>query len=187
MIHKSIGYLDNFVALDLRYCTKLEKLPSYLKFKSLTCLELSGCSKLEMFPKIVENMKLLVSLYLNSIGIKELPSSIENFTRLKVLNLEGCTNLISISSKFICYKILKNLVFMGVLDLKCFPINGSHQSIQYALLQIMETYPKTLCWLSNADFLETLCDVNPFLNNLLLSGNKFYSLPLCLPKFMSSS
>ena len=41
------------------------------------------------------------------------------------------------------------------------------------------------CNISNANFLDILCDVAPFLSDLRLSENKFSSLPSCLHKFMS--
>ncbi|KAL0552508.1 hypothetical protein IC582_011624 [Cucumis melo] len=41
------------------------------------------------------------------------------------------------------------------------------------------------CNISNAKFLEILCDLAPFLSDLRLSKNKFSSLPSCLHKLMS--
>ncbi|KAL0552507.1 hypothetical protein IC582_011623 [Cucumis melo] len=42
-IHESIGSLDKLVTMDLRRCTNLAKLPTYLKLKSLRYLGLSEC------------------------------------------------------------------------------------------------------------------------------------------------
>ncbi|XP_023537666.1 disease resistance protein RPS6-like isoform X3 [Cucurbita pepo subsp. pepo] len=190
VLHESIGSLDNLVVLDVRHCTKLEKLPSYLKLKSLKYLELSGCSKLEMFPKIAENMKSLVLLHLDSTGIKKLPSSIGNLTELKVLNLDGCTNLISVPGIIYLLQNLEELHLGGCSRFEMLPHKWD-SPIHHGNLPTNPMFSKlTLldlqhCNLSNADFLEILCDVNPFLNSLLLSKNKFCSLPSCLHKFMS--
>ena len=180
VLHESIGSLDNLVVLDVRHCTKLEKLPSYLKLKSLQYLELSGCSKLEMFPKIAENMKSLVLLHLDSTGIKKLPSSIGNLTELKVLNLDGCTNLISVPGIIYLLQNLEELHLGGCSRFEMLP--QIHPLCSFSKLTLLDLQH---CNLSNADFLEILCDVNPFLNSLLLSKNKFCSLPSCLHKFMS--
>uniref|UniRef100_A0A9I9CIX4 TIR domain-containing protein n=1 Tax=Cucumis melo TaxID=3656 RepID=A0A9I9CIX4_CUCME len=157
VIHESIGSLNSLVTLDLRQCTNLEKLPSYLKLKSLTHFELSGCCKLEMFPKIAENMKSLMSLHLDSTAIRELPSSIGFLTALLLLNLNGCTNLISLPSTIYLLKSLKHLYLGGCSRFQMF----SHRWDP-------TTHP-----------------VAPFLSSILLSENKFSSLPSCLHKFMS--
>ncbi|KAG6599270.1 Disease resistance protein RUN1, partial [Cucurbita argyrosperma subsp. sororia] len=197
VIHESIGSLDSLVALNLKQCTKLEKLPSCLKLKSLKYLELSGCSKLKVFPKISENMKSLMSLYLDSTGIKELPSSIGNLIELKVLNLDDCTNLISVPSTIYLLQDLRELHLSGCSRFEMFPykwelpIHPTCSSSNYGNLPTNRMFSHfTLldlrnCKISNVDFLEILCDVTPFLNSLLLSENKFSSLPSCLHKFTS--
>ena len=121
MIHEPTGFLDCLVALDLRQCTKLEKLPSYFKLKSLKYLELSSKSNLKMFQKITGNMKFLVSLYLDFTDIKELPSSIGNLSGLKVLNLDGCTNLISALTTIYLLHNLKELHLGGCSTFEMLP------------------------------------------------------------------
>ncbi|XP_031736894.1 TMV resistance protein N [Cucumis sativus] len=208
VIHESIGSLNSLVTLDLRQCTNLEKLPSYLKLKSLRHFELSGCHKLEMFPKIAENMKSLISLHLDSTAIRELPSSIGYLTALLVLNLHGCTNLISLPSTIYLLKSLKHLYLGGCSRFQLFSRKWdptAHPLCSFS--KIMDTsssseFPHLLvpkeslcskftmldlqcCNISNVDFLEILCNVAPFLSSILLSENKFSSLPPCLHKFMS--
>ncbi|XP_038877735.1 disease resistance protein RPS6-like, partial [Benincasa hispida] len=208
VIHESIGCLDSLVTLDIRQCTNLEKLPSYLKLKSLKHLELSGCCKLELFPKIAENMKSLMSLHLDFTGIRELPSSIGYLTSLLLLNLDGCTNLISLPSTIYLLKSLNHLRLGGCSRFEMFSHKWdptTHPVCSFS--KIMETlssseFPHLLvpkeslcskftlldlqcCNIPNVDFLEILCNVAPFLSSILLSENKFSSLPSCLHKFMS--
>lgn len=108
-IDESVGSLDKLVALVLTGCTNLVKLPSRLRLKSLDYLGLSRCRKLENFPTIDENMRSLRLLDLDFTAIKELPSSIEYLTMLCILNLNNCTNLISLPETIYLLMSLWNL------------------------------------------------------------------------------
>ncbi|XP_008455151.1 disease resistance protein RUN1-like isoform X1 [Cucumis melo] len=212
VIHESVGSLDKLNHLDLRQCTKLVKLPSYLRLKSLSNLLLSGCCKLESFPTIAENMKSLRELDMDFTAIKELPSSIGYLTNLSILKLNGCTNLISLPNTIYLLRNLENLLLSGCSIFGMFPHtwDPTIPTIQQVCSpsKMMETaswsleFPHLLvpneslcahftlldlesCNISNAKFLELLCDVAPFLSDLRLSENKFSSLPSCLHKFMS--
>ncbi|KAA0047972.1 TMV resistance protein N-like [Cucumis melo var. makuwa] len=209
LIHESVGSLDKLDHLDLRQCTNLSKLPSHLRLKSLQNLELSRCCKLESFPTIDENMKSLRHLDLDFTAIKELPSSIGYLTELCTLNLTSCTNLISLPNTIYLLRNLDELLLSGCSRFRIFPHKWD-RSIQPVCspTKMIETtswsleFPHLLvpneslfshftlldlksCNISNAKFLEILCDVAPFLSDLRLSENKFSSLPSCLHKFMS--
>ncbi|KAL4028987.1 hypothetical protein IC575_012206 [Cucumis melo] len=212
MIHESVGSLKKLEQLNLRQCTNLVKLPSYLRLKSLEYLSLSGCCKLESFPTIAENMKSLYELDLDFTAIKELPSSIGYLTKLSILKLNGCTNLISLPNTIYLLRNLENLLLSGCSIFGMFPHtwDPTIPTIQQVCSpsKMMETaswsleFPHLLvpneslcahftlldlesCNISNAKFLEILCDVAPFLSDLRLSENKYSSLPSCLHKFMS--
>ncbi|KAA0047980.1 TMV resistance protein N-like [Cucumis melo var. makuwa] len=121
MIHESVGCLKKLEQLNLRQCTNLVKLPSYLRLKSLEYLSLSGCCKLESFPTIAENMKSLYELDLDFTAIKELPSSIGYLTKLSELKLNGCTNLISLPNTIYLLRNLENLLLSGCSIFGMFP------------------------------------------------------------------
>nr|ADI99934.1 TIR-NBS-LRR-AAA+ATPase class resistance protein [Cucumis sativus] len=208
VIHESVGSLDKLEGLYLKQCTNLVKLPSYLSLKSLLCLSLSGCCKLESFPTIAKNMKSLRTLDLDFTAIKELPSSIRYLTELWTLKLNGCTNLISLPNTIYLLRSLENLLLSGCSIFGMFP-DKWNPTIQPVCSpsKMMETALWSLkvphflvpnesfshftlldlqsCNISNANFLDILCDVAPFLSDLRLSENKFSSLPSCLHKFMS--
>ncbi|KAJ9676311.1 hypothetical protein PVL29_025034 [Vitis rotundifolia] len=106
-----IEHASEFDTLCLRECKNLESLPTSIwEFKSLKSLFCSYCSQLQYFPEILEKMENLRQLHLNGTAIKELPSSIEHLTRLEILNLYGCQNLVTLPES-IC-----NLCFLEVLD-----------------------------------------------------------------------
>ena len=145
----------HLLRLKITRCTKLEKLPSYFKLKSLKYLELSSRSNLKMFLKIAENMKFLVSLYLDSIDIKKLPSSIGNVYELKVLNLDGCTNLISTPTTIYLLHNLKELHLSGCSTFEMLPskwnspIHPICSSSNYGNLLKNLMFPSWFRWIFN--------------------------------------
>uniref|UniRef100_A0A9I9CIT7 TIR domain-containing protein n=1 Tax=Cucumis melo TaxID=3656 RepID=A0A9I9CIT7_CUCME len=208
LIHESVGSLYKLIDMDLSGCTNLAKLPTYLRLKSLRYLGLSECCKLESFPSIAENMESLRELDMDFTAIKELPSSIGYLTQLYRLNLTGCTNLISLPNTIYLLRNLDKLLLSGCSRFEMFPhkwdptiqpvcspskmMEATSWSLEYPHLLPNESLCShfTLldlqsCNISNAKFLEILCDVAPFLSDLRLSENKFSSLPSCLHKFMS--
>ncbi|KAK9928414.1 hypothetical protein M0R45_025551 [Rubus argutus] len=119
-VHPSISSLQNLLILSLKGdCRELNTLPSSIHMKSLRTLDLSGCSNLEKFPEISEVMKELSELCLNESGIKELPSSINNLTGLRTLNLRDCRELNNLSSS-IYMKSLEILDLCGCSKLRTF-------------------------------------------------------------------
>ncbi|MBA0788420.1 hypothetical protein Gotri_028238 [Gossypium trilobum] len=94
---------------------------------SLEKLILSGCFNLKRFPEIDGKMECLLVLYLDGINIKELPSSIGNLRRLKVLNLKDCKSLRSLPIKI----GMESLEKSGCSNLKRFPeIDGKMECLQ---------------------------------------------------------
>ncbi|PON31614.1 TIR-NBS-LRR-like protein [Parasponia andersonii] len=90
----SIERLSHLKFFCLGNCKKLKSLPSNLwKLKSLKELNIQGCSDLECLPEISEPMKHLEKFQLTAIGIRKLPSSIENLVNVGDLDLAYCKNL----------------------------------------------------------------------------------------------
>ncbi|XP_070682187.1 disease resistance protein RPV1 isoform X2 [Malus domestica] len=129
-VHPCILTLTNLVCLDLRGCYNLRILPSSIRMQSLETLDLTGCSNLGMFPEILEDMKEISGLDLSGSKIKELPSSINNLTGLRYLNLKDCMELKSLPS--ICMRSLNTLDLSGCWSLEMFP----------DILEVMEELPK---------------------------------------------
>ncbi|KAF3969705.1 hypothetical protein CMV_006520 [Castanea mollissima] len=92
-VHESIGFLEKLKVWNLHGCSQLQILPSTLILKSLGYFNLNNCSRLEKFPDIHPEMKCLKKLYLNSSGIRELPSSLLYLTGLDTLGLIFCGKL----------------------------------------------------------------------------------------------
>nr|XP_027186243.1 uncharacterized protein LOC101495757 [Cicer arietinum] len=88
-IHDSVGYLGSLKILDASSCKNLKTFPPII-LTSLEQLNLSHCSTLESFPEILGKMENITELYIMGSPIKELPFSIQNFTRLQKLELRIC-------------------------------------------------------------------------------------------------
>ncbi|KAH7516686.1 hypothetical protein FEM48_Zijuj10G0161400 [Ziziphus jujuba var. spinosa] len=74
-VHPSIRFLKRLTLLNLKYCFRLESLPSKLETESLEILMLSSCPLVKEVPEFEVNMKHLSELWLDGTGIKELPKS----------------------------------------------------------------------------------------------------------------
>ncbi|XP_065638620.1 disease resistance-like protein DSC1 [Quercus suber] len=112
-LHLSIGVCKKLTFLNLKGCKNLKSLPRKFEMESLEILILSGCSSLKRIPELGENMESVLELYLDGTAITELPTSIENLTRLASLNVEDCKNLMSLPSTFFNMKWLKDLNLSG--------------------------------------------------------------------------
>ena len=93
-VHDSIGCLDKLEELSLDGCTKLRILPSCLMMESLRYFSLIECSSLKKFPNISREMKSLDELCMDGAGIRELPPSFENLSRLKWLQFGNCLGVV---------------------------------------------------------------------------------------------
>ncbi|XP_068329115.1 disease resistance protein RPV1-like [Pyrus communis] len=117
----SIHNLTGLLYLNLSDCKELRSLPSSIHMKYLETLHLSGCSSLEMFPEISEVMVALSELNLSGSKIKELPSSINNLTMLRLLNLEDCKELKSLPSSICQLKFLRKITLSSCKKFEVFP------------------------------------------------------------------
>ncbi|PPR91336.1 hypothetical protein GOBAR_AA29350 [Gossypium barbadense] len=128
-VHPSVGVLTRLKLLNLRGCKSLRSFPTKIGMESLEKLILSGCSKLQSFPEIDGKMECLLELCFDGTNIKDLPSSIGNLRRLKVLNLKDCKSLKSLPIK-IGMESLEKLILSGCTNLKSFPeIDGKMECL----------------------------------------------------------
>ncbi|XVF78197.1 hypothetical protein PTKIN_Ptkin14bG0110800 [Pterospermum kingtungense] len=122
-VHPSLGVLRRLKVLNLRRCKSLRSLPTKIGMESLETLILSGCSNLQRFPEIGGEMKCLVELYLDGTGIEELPYSIGHLSKLAMLNLKDCSNLLSLPSSIDGCKCLRTLNLSGCSKVETLPEN----------------------------------------------------------------
>ncbi|KAK1436896.1 hypothetical protein QVD17_02680 [Tagetes erecta] len=109
-IHQSLGNHTSLQYVSVLHCDKLRKFPTITHMENLKNLDIWNCPKIHEFPKIQANMEGLLSLYMRYIGIKVLPSSIEErCTNLISLELSSYNNIESIQFKFHALKHLKEL------------------------------------------------------------------------------
>ncbi|XP_031251014.1 disease resistance-like protein DSC1 [Pistacia vera] len=118
-LSSSIESPSRLVQLDLKGCSGLESLPGGIReLNSLECLKIYGCSNVKMVPEIPCNLK---ELYLDGTAMKELPSSIENVSRLVTLNLRNCSSLESLPDSIRELKPLECLKISGCSNVKMVP------------------------------------------------------------------
>ncbi|EOA12896.1 hypothetical protein CARUB_v10025870mg [Capsella rubella] len=86
----SVQYLNKLKRLNMSRCNNLKIFPTNINLQALDSLNLFKCSKLRSFPDISTNIS---ELDLSQTGIEEVPRSIENFTKLKVINMWNCEKL----------------------------------------------------------------------------------------------
>ncbi|KAM7461548.1 hypothetical protein LguiA_029669 [Lonicera macranthoides] len=109
-VHRSVGFLKKLACLDLEGCSNLKSLPNSIHSESLETFVLSGCHKIKKFPEISVIMELLSVLFLDETTVRELPSSIEHFPNLVLINLVDCNNLVNLPSSVCKFKHLKELL-----------------------------------------------------------------------------
>jgi len=102
--------------------TAIKEVPSSIQFlRSLRELYMIGCSKLESLPEITVPMESLWRLILSETGIKEIPSiSFEHMPALQILNLDG-TPLKELPSSIQFLTRLRDLDMSGCSKLESFP------------------------------------------------------------------
>ncbi|KAJ4713855.1 NBS-like putative resistance protein [Melia azedarach] len=122
-VHPSIALLKRLNLLNLKDCKRVWSFPTVIEWGSLEVLILSGCSKLSSVQEIVRNSKHLLHLLLDGTSIEEIPPSIKYLTRLTILSLRDCKNLISLPSSVCDLKSLKVLNLNGCSKLENVPDN----------------------------------------------------------------
>ncbi|XP_019151934.1 PREDICTED: TMV resistance protein N-like [Ipomoea nil] len=120
-IHASVGFLKNLVSLNLKQCVNLKKLPESIHLEKLETMILSGCLKLENFPKVATPMACLLEVHAEATAIKEVPSSIECLTNLRLIDVSNCKQLTSLPSSICRLKGLKVVILCGCSKIEKLP------------------------------------------------------------------
>ncbi|KAK4721789.1 hypothetical protein R3W88_012022 [Solanum pinnatisectum] len=128
-IHPSVEYLKNLVLLNLKNCRNLKSLPNNIRLDNLETLILSGCLKLTNFPEITSDMNCSYEVYLEATDVKELPSSIERLTGIRLMNLGYCRNLTNLPKTIGRLKSLRILILSGCSKLEKLPEELGHIAI----------------------------------------------------------
>ncbi|XP_031112110.1 TMV resistance protein N-like [Ipomoea triloba] len=112
-IHASVGFLKNLVSLNLKDCVNLKRLPDSIHLEKLEIMILSGCFKLENFPKITGPMDCLLEVHAEATAIREVPSSIECLTNLRLIDVSNCKHLASLPISICRLKGVKAVILSG--------------------------------------------------------------------------
>lgn len=135
ILEKLPGDMENMkslVFLNLRDCVMLSSLPENLALVSLKTLILSGCSRFTKFDLISKNLEFL---HLEGTAISSLPSTIQDFKKLVLLNLKNCKRLESLPNCLEKLKALEELMLSGCFKLKGLPeIREKMENLQILLL-----------------------------------------------------
>ncbi|KAK4354861.1 hypothetical protein RND71_027055 [Anisodus tanguticus] len=119
----SLGVQKKLHRLEINRCENLKKFPSSIQMESLEMIMISECPKLDTFPDINGDMHSLTTLVIDSIGIKELPSSIGNLSGLTEFRLEGCEDLVSLPNSLCNLMNLQSLILCRCKKLEKLPEN----------------------------------------------------------------
>nr|GMD63841.1 TMV resistance protein N-like [Ipomoea batatas] len=109
----SISLLKNLVSLNLKHCVNLKRLPESIHLEKLKIMILSGCLKLENFPEIAAPMACLLDVHAKATAIREVPSSIERLTNLRLIDVSNCKHLASLPSSICKLKCAKVVILSG--------------------------------------------------------------------------
>nr|POF24295.1 tmv resistance protein n [Quercus suber] len=148
--HPSIGILKKLIHLNLKGCERLNPPSCMFGSECLVALEPSNCSKLKKNPIFVGNMEFLQEPFLDRTAvvelirnfpqnlwiveglekldlsytaIEELPSSIEQLTKLTSLTLRYCINLVCLPRTICSLKLLNSLDLFGCIKFENLPEN----------------------------------------------------------------
>ncbi|XP_044511827.1 disease resistance-like protein DSC1 isoform X2 [Mangifera indica] len=173
--------------LNLRHCRSLESLPTDIHVASFEKVIFSGCLKLKQFPQASWDMK---EIYLDETAIEDLPSSIENLSRLVILNLKDCLMLQGLPSNIYQLKSLQYLNLSWCLKLDGLPDKlGNLEALRVLKAERVATreVPTSILNLRCLEELDlTNCGIVKLPNNLgqlsslkslLLGRNFFNSIP----------
>ncbi|XP_044511582.1 disease resistance protein RPV1-like [Mangifera indica] len=133
-LSSSIESSSRLVELNLKDCLRLESLPSSVcNLESLQQLDLSGLLTVKFVLGIPHNIK---ELNLEGTAIKELPSTIDNASRLERLSLKDCSSLVNLPNGICKLKSLKYICISG-----CSKLDRLPEDIGY--LESLETLEAT--------------------------------------------
>nr|GMD66578.1 TMV resistance protein N-like [Ipomoea batatas] len=90
-----------------------KRLPESIHLEKLETMILSDCLKLENFPKIAAPMACLLEVHAEATAVRELPSSIEWLTNLRLIDLGYCKHLVSLPNSICRLKGLQTLILSG--------------------------------------------------------------------------
>ncbi|VVB12434.1 unnamed protein product [Arabis nemorensis] len=121
-VNSSILHHHKLTFLSLKDCSHLRIMPTTVHLESLEVLNLSGCSELEDLQDFSPNLE---ELHLAGTAISELPSSLEDLTRLVTLDLENCERLQHLPPGISNLKAMVTLKLSGCSNLKSHPTPDS--------------------------------------------------------------
>ncbi|XP_050209152.1 disease resistance protein RPV1-like [Mercurialis annua] len=91
----NIGKLKRLERLTLNECSKLMYLPDDIcNLKSLKHLVIAKCQRLKELPENLGALDSLERLFTTKSGVKRIPSSINDLSKLGILHCDGCEGLI---------------------------------------------------------------------------------------------
>ncbi|XP_072074065.1 disease resistance protein Roq1 isoform X2 [Arachis hypogaea] len=184
-VDSSVGFLPKLKILNAAFCFKLRSFPPVINLASLEELVLFGCSSLEKFPEILEEMENLKALYLWGTGIKDLPCSFCNLSRLRRLTLNANE----------MYRIPSVIGMMPRLFLCDIELGGNkgrvsgeqEEGLHGILTHSLPSADMRRLSITNSnlsdDFFPLAVAWFPNVISLVLGGNNFTVLPECIQQF----
>ncbi|KAL1195563.1 putative disease resistance protein RPP1 [Cardamine amara subsp. amara] len=156
----SIRNLHKLKKLDMYLCKKLQVIPSNINLASLEEVDMNSCLQLRSFPDFSMNIR---ELDVGNTTIEEVPSSIRNLHKLKVLKMQDCKKLQVIPTN-INLASLEEVDMKDCWQLESFPdISSNIKTLSVKGTKIKDFPPSmTRCW----SCLEWLAIGNRNLNRL---------------------
>ncbi|KAF7813414.1 TMV resistance protein N-like isoform X1 [Senna tora] len=177
-VHDSVGFLNKLRILQATSCRKLRTLPP-LAMSTLEILELRDCSSLEAFPDILGEKKKITELYLSGTDL-EFPSSIQNITGIKKLDMQNCRGI----QLPINIAMLPELKLLHIKVCRELHFSKQNESIEKGSLIMCPNVVRLVIEKCNiSDESLSLC-LSWFVNvkTLRLGGSNFTILPACINK-----
>ncbi|XP_043717864.1 disease resistance protein RUN1-like [Telopea speciosissima] len=169
-VHRSIGYLDKLIVLNLRNCNNLMKLPDSIgMLRSLEELILLDCISLVEVHQSIGYLDKLSVLNLNNCNkLMKLPDSIGMLRSLEKLSLYGCSKQVRSTSWFSFPQYFSSL--------KRQRTSTTLLPASFSGLSSLKIVNLSYCNLSE-DLIPNDFWSLPSLTHLILDGNRFCTLP----------
>ncbi|MED6181139.1 hypothetical protein PIB30_016664 [Stylosanthes scabra] len=185
-VDNSVGFLPKLKILNAEDCDKLSYFPPVIQLPSLEALFLSGCSSLEYFPEIQQEIEKVKSLDLSNVGIKDLPCSFRNLSRLRDLYLNG-SEMCKMPSVITMMQQLSSCDIKGGGNNKGRVSGKLEEGFQGMLTRLLPSENLTSLFLENTNLSDEFFPLAvawfPNVEWLDLRGNNFTSLPECVQQF----